>query len=70
MTAKPDSEHNRMLLSHNFTLTEGETHPRNREEFAEAFVKALNDQPGNTAAQLRPLTGSSKYATKPVVTLR
>ncbi len=46
MTDKPDSGHNRMLLSHNFTLTEGETHPLNREEFAEVFVKALDAQPG------------------------
>lgn len=35
-----------MLLSHNFTLIESEVHPLNREEFAEVFVKALDDQAG------------------------
>lgn len=44
MTDKSDS--GRMLLSHNFALPENEVHSLNREEFAEIFVKALNDQSG------------------------
>ncbi len=46
MTDKSNSGHNRMLLSHNFTLTESEVHPLNRAEFVEIFVKALDDQTG------------------------
>ena len=35
-----------MLLSHNFTLIEDETHPLNREEFAEVFIQGLDAQTG------------------------
>ena len=35
-----------MLLSHNFTLPEGEVHPLNREEFAEVFTKGLSETTG------------------------
>ena len=41
-----------MLLSHNFTLAESEVHPLNREEFAEIFVKALNDEAGIDCAAI------------------
>ena len=46
MTDKLDG---RMLLSHNFTLTEGEVHPLNREEFAQVFTKGLSDHSGISA---------------------
>lgn len=36
----------RMLLSHNFTLTDGDVHPLSREEFAEVFSKGLAAQAG------------------------
>ena len=35
-----------MLLSHNFTLTKGDVHPLNREEFAEVFAQGLSDHSG------------------------
>lgn len=44
-----DNLDGRMLLSHNFTLTEGEVHPLNREEFAEVFSKGLNETAGINA---------------------
>ena len=47
MTDKLDG---RMLLSHNFTLTEGEVHPLNREEFAEVFSQGLSDHTGISAS--------------------
>lgn len=47
MADQPDS---RMLLSHNFTLLEGDVHPLNREEFAEVFSKAFADKAGIEAA--------------------
>lgn len=40
-----DNLDGRMLLSHNFALTEGEVHPLNREEFADVFTKGLSDSP-------------------------
>lgn len=43
MADQPDS---RMLLSHNFALTESKVHPLNREEFAEVFSKAFEDKAG------------------------
>ncbi len=39
-----DNLDGRMLLSHNFALTEGEVHPLNREEFADVFTKGLADK--------------------------
>jgi len=47
MTDKLDG---RMLLSHNFTLTKGEVHPLNREEFADVFAKGLSDHSGVSAS--------------------
>ena len=49
MADQPDS---RMLLSHNFTLKEGEVHPLNREEFAEVFSKAFADKAGIDASYI------------------
>ncbi|MEL6775968.1 MAG: DUF2656 family protein [Cyanobacteria bacterium J06597_16] len=43
-----DNLDGRMLLSHNFALTQGEVHPLNREEFAEVFSKGLDAQAGIT----------------------
>ncbi|MBE9063735.1 DUF2656 family protein [cf. Phormidesmis sp. LEGE 11477] len=34
-----------MLLSHNFTLIESEVHPLDREQFADVFVKDLEQKP-------------------------
>ena len=47
MTDKLDG---RMLLSHNFTLTEGNVHPLNREEFAEVFAQGLSNHSGISAS--------------------
>ncbi|MEM9149400.1 MAG: DUF2656 family protein [Cyanobacteria bacterium P01_F01_bin.3] len=41
-----DNSNGRMLLSHNFTLPEGEVHPLNREEFAEVFTQGLEGTAG------------------------
>lgn len=49
MADQPDS---RMLLSHNFTLKEGEVRPLNREEFAEVFSKAFADKAGIDASSI------------------
>ena len=49
MADQPDS---RMLLSHNFTLIEGEVHPLNREEFAQVFSKAFADKAGIEATYI------------------
>ncbi|MFK8186043.1 MAG: DUF2656 family protein [Phormidesmis sp.] len=46
MTDKLDG---RMLLSHNFTLTQGDVHPLNREEFAAVFAQGLSAHSGITA---------------------
>ncbi|MGB7251398.1 MAG: DUF2656 family protein [Phormidesmis sp.] len=40
----------RMLLSHNFALTEDEVHPLNRKEFAAVFSQGLSSQAGITCA--------------------
>ena len=39
-----DSTKSRMLLSHNFTLIESEVHPLNREQFADVFIKGLDEK--------------------------
>lgn len=49
MADQPDS---RMLLSHNFTLPEGEIHPLNRSEFAEIFSQAFADKVGIEATYI------------------
>ena len=49
MADQPDS---RMLLSHNFTLKEGEVHPLNREEFAAVFSSAFEDKAGIEATYI------------------
>lgn len=49
MTDKFDS---RMLLSHNFALTQGEVHPLNREEFTAVFEKGLSDHSGIKASSI------------------
>lgn len=41
-----------MLLSHNFTLPEGEVHPLNREEFAAVFTEGLSDTAGISCAMI------------------
>ncbi|MEO0869919.1 MAG: DUF2656 family protein [Cyanobacteria bacterium J06642_11] len=42
----------RMLLSHNFTLSEGEVHPLNREEFADVFINGLSSTVGVDCAMI------------------
>lgn len=49
MADQPDS---RMLLSHNFTLSEGDIHPLNREEFAKVFSEAFTEKAGIEAAYI------------------
>lgn len=40
-STSPSTGQGRMLLSHNFTLTESDVHPLNRPEFADVFSKGL-----------------------------